>query len=351
MPERDVLEPDRREPANDAREPADALGDDRVPLVRHRRRALLAAPERLLDLPHLGPGEMSDLEREPIQRGRKERERREELGVAIALEDLGRARRRLEAERLACDALDLWARRRVGADRAGELAHAHACEGVLDPLSVAGDLERPAGELEAEGRRLGVDSVGAADREGVGLLLGPPDDDREGSVDPLEEQAAGLLHRERECGVDDVRGGQAVVEPAAVRAEVLGDGVDERREVVVGLALELGDPSRARNTRPRSNLLGGRARNRSDLRPGIDRRELHREPALERRLLRPDARHRRPGVAWDHWSDSSRRGCASLPPALRPTSSTRASRSGRRCGSRAARTRREPGRSRETRRA
>ena len=53
--------------ADDARQPADPLGDDRVPLVRHRRRSLLAAPEGLLDLAHLRPGEVADLEREPLE--------------------------------------------------------------------------------------------------------------------------------------------------------------------------------------------------------------------------------------------------------------------------------------------
>ena len=71
VPERDVLEPDDRVCADDARQPADPLGDDRVPLVRHRRRALLAASERLLDLAHLRPGEVADLEREPLERRRR----------------------------------------------------------------------------------------------------------------------------------------------------------------------------------------------------------------------------------------------------------------------------------------
>ena len=78
--------------ADDAREPADPLGDDRVALVRHRRRALLPAPERLLDLAHLGAGEVADLEREPLERGGDERERAEQLGVPVALDDLRRAR-------------------------------------------------------------------------------------------------------------------------------------------------------------------------------------------------------------------------------------------------------------------
>ena len=57
--------------AHDAREAADPLGDDRVALVRHRRRALLALAERLLDLAHLGAREVADLERELLERRRR----------------------------------------------------------------------------------------------------------------------------------------------------------------------------------------------------------------------------------------------------------------------------------------
>ena len=62
MPEGDVLESDDGGRAQHPREPADSLGDDRIPLVRHRRRALLPAPERLLHLRDLGAREMTDLE-------------------------------------------------------------------------------------------------------------------------------------------------------------------------------------------------------------------------------------------------------------------------------------------------
>ena len=62
----------------------------------------------------------------------------EQLGVAVALEDLRRRRRRLEAEPLAGDPLDLGVGRRVGADRAGELADA-------DPFERAGDAARGRG--------------------------------------------------------------------------------------------------------------------------------------------------------------------------------------------------------------
>src|SRR3954469_10146238 len=67
VPERDVLHPDERVRSNDAREPADALGDLRIPFVRHRRRALHAFCEWLLDLAHLGACEVPDLRRKPLE--------------------------------------------------------------------------------------------------------------------------------------------------------------------------------------------------------------------------------------------------------------------------------------------
>src|SRR5438045_8551845 len=159
VPEGDVLQADERVAAHDPREPADALGDDRIPLVRHRRRSLLAAAEPLLHLGDLRTREVADLECELVERGGEDRERREELGVAVALHDLRRARCGLETEPLARDPLDLGLGRGPGADGAGELADADAVERTAEPAAVSVELEGPAGELEAERDRLRVDAV------------------------------------------------------------------------------------------------------------------------------------------------------------------------------------------------
>ena len=50
-----------------------------------------------------------------------------------------------------------------GAHRAGELAHAHVFGRRVKADQVALHLGVPVEQLEAEGRRLGVDAVGAAD--------------------------------------------------------------------------------------------------------------------------------------------------------------------------------------------
>src|SRR5207248_12903 len=109
---------------------------------------------------------------------------------------------------------------------------------------------------------------------------------------------------QRERRVDDVRRCQAVVDPAALGAELLGDRVDEGREIVVGRRLDLRDPLGRR----RDGVLADRCdvvgRNHSDLRPGIERRELHVEPAGELALLRPAPAHSRTAVAGDHSGES-----------------------------------------------
>ena len=86
---------------------------------------------------------MADLEREPLERRREQRERVQHLGVAVALEDLRRARRRLEPEPLAGDPLDLGIGRGVGADRAGKLADADPLERARDTDAVALEARRP----------------------------------------------------------------------------------------------------------------------------------------------------------------------------------------------------------------
>ena len=76
VPQRLVLERGVRVAAQQPGKARDPLGQDRVALVGHRRRALLARPERLLDLADLGVLEVADLGREALQRAAEDRDRR-----------------------------------------------------------------------------------------------------------------------------------------------------------------------------------------------------------------------------------------------------------------------------------
>ena len=166
--------------AQDAGQAGDPLGADRVALVGHRRGALLAGAERLLDLAHLGPLQVAHLGREALQAAAGDRDPRGQDRVAIARDDLGGDVLAPQPEPLHHPRLDRGRHRGVGADRAGELAEGELVEGVGEASEVAVGLEGEAGEAQAEGGRLGVDAVGAPDAERVALLQRPLDRARRG---------------------------------------------------------------------------------------------------------------------------------------------------------------------------
>ena len=83
----------------------------------------------------------------------------------------------------------------------GDLAGPDLVDGGGQPGPAAVDLERPAGELEPERGRLGVDRVGAAHHHRVGLGPGPRDEHGQQPVAVAEQPLAGgaELERQRRC--------------------------------------------------------------------------------------------------------------------------------------------------------
>ena len=118
VPQGDVLERRLGVAAQHARETGDLLALDRVALVRHRRGALLAGAKRLLDLAHLGALQMAQLGGEALEAGAGERDRAQQLGVAVARNDLRGDVLAREPEAGEHARLELGAGGRVGADRA-----------------------------------------------------------------------------------------------------------------------------------------------------------------------------------------------------------------------------------------
>ena len=252
--------------------PAIRSRQDRVALVGHRRRALLAGLERLLELADLGVLEVPDLGREPLEAAADDRDRRQQRGVAVALDDLGAGRVDVEAELREHLGLDLRAEVAVRPNRPRDLAGPDLVDGFREPAAATVELERPAGELEPERDRLGVDRVGPAHHHGLGLGPGPGDERGEQPIAVVEQQLAGGPELEREARVDDVARGQPEVEVAPVRPDRLGDLADERDDVVVGRRLDLGDPRRRRPWRaPRSRRARRRGRGRASTGPGRPR--------------------------------------------------------------------------------
>src|SRR5579872_2148031 len=134
-----------------------------------------------------------------------------------------------------------WLQVSEGADCAGELADAKVLGGSVEAGEVALHLRIPEQELEAEGRGFGVDAVGAADDGGVleldgALLEGVAEGDDAGADD-----GGGFSELEGLCGVDDVGGGESIVQPARGFGvgDVLGDGGGEGDDVVTDFGLDL----------------------------------------------------------------------------------------------------------------
>ena len=90
------------------------------------------------------------------------------------------------------------------------------------------------------------------------------------------------------------------MEPAALLAELLRDGVDERGGVVVQRGFDLGDALRRGRLRVLLERLGRIGRHHSELGPGGRGGELDVQPGPEPTLVRPDSGHGGTGVTGDH---------------------------------------------------
>src|ERR1044072_2810616 len=124
--------------------------------------------------------------------------------MPVTLHDLRRDGLGFETETLAGEAHALGGGGCGSADAARKLPDAHALEGIPEPLAAAAELERPAGELETEGGRLGVDSMRAADADVVLVLHCARDHGLERVLQTREQHRPGLTHLQRKRGVDDV---------------------------------------------------------------------------------------------------------------------------------------------------
>ena len=173
VPERHVLERAPRVAAQQPRETADVLGQDRVALVRHRRRALLARCRTAPPPPHLGALQVADLQRDALAGPGHDREPREEVRVAVARHDLRRDRLGREPEPPA-DARPRPPARcwRTCRPRPRACRPRRSSRAAASAPAVATQLGVPARALEPEGDGLGVDAVRAADHRRVPVALG-----------------------------------------------------------------------------------------------------------------------------------------------------------------------------------
>ena len=259
--------------------------------------------EVLLRLAHLGALQMADFDGDFVQGAAEDGERGDVGGVAVALDDLRGNGRGLEAEARADAFFVLGLQVAEGADRAGELAHAHVLGCGVEAGQVALHLGVPVEQLEAEGRGLGVDAVGAADGGRVLELEGAALEHGEQSGDSVADERGGFFDLQRLGGIDDVVRGEAVVQPAGLGVEALGferlcNRGCEGDDVVLDFGLDLSDAGGGDGGLGGDGFGGGGGNDAVLGQHGACRR-LHLEPAAVFVLVRPDAAHRGARIAID----------------------------------------------------
>ena len=118
MPEGDIFQRHNRIAANHACQPAQPFTGDRVAFVRHCRAAFLSFTKEFFHFENLGPLEMTKFSGPAIDARCNHGECGQKLRVPVALHDLRRNRRRLQAKFLANDTLDRRIDMGMRADRA-----------------------------------------------------------------------------------------------------------------------------------------------------------------------------------------------------------------------------------------
>src|ERR1700686_5610995 len=108
------------------------------------------------------------------------------------------------------------------APRARELAYSQIFGGGFEARDVAARLRIPVGDLESKGDGLGVDAVGTPDYWRVFELPGPAFEHLGQTVEIARNQNGRLLDEQRLRRIHHIVRGEAIVEPAGVRADDLG---------------------------------------------------------------------------------------------------------------------------------
>ena len=242
----------------------DRLGRDRVALVGHRRRALLARLETLLHLAHLGALQVAQLDGDQLARRADRGAGLEVLGVAVAGDHLRRRHRRSGRARSPTCASTAGSMFEYVPTAPLSLHTATDSRAARRRVAVAVDLQRPQRHLGAERRRLGVDAVGAADHHRVAVRRGPASTSvREQLVAASSSRSAASRSIQHSAVSTTSRRRQAVVDPRpAGRADRRLHDVDERGDVVVGDRLALERP-RATNASSTTGAGHGRRRRRA----------------------------------------------------------------------------------------
>ena len=266
--------------------------------MRHGRRALLLLAEVLFGFAHLGALQVANLGRDVVERRGDDRQRANVERVPVALDDLRRNRRDVQAQALADLLFVLGIEVRAIADRPGKLADAHLLGRQFEAVDVAQHLGVPIGQLQPEGDRLGMHAVGAADHGCVLELPGAALEYVAQLLQVFANDGRSLLDEQRLCGIDHVVRGESVMQPARFRPDFLGHSSGEGDDVVLHLGFDLVDAIEVEVTLF-ADGDGRRLRHQSGFGERFSGCQFDLEPGAELVLVAPDMPHFGAGITCD----------------------------------------------------
>ena len=303
VPQRDVFQRGQGIGADHARLAGKVLGQDRVALVRHRARPLLAGREIFFRLEHFGALEVANLDRQPLDRTGDNRQCREEHGVPVARDDLRRDGLHREAELVG----DMLFHLRVDIGESADCTRYGTGRDFRARRDQAGLAAVEFGiglrQLEPERHRFGMDAMAAPDGRRVFVLFRAALDGREQRVEIGQQDVGRACQLDCQRGVEHVAAGHALMHEARLVADILGHPGKEGDDIVLGNRLDridrldvdlgIGRP-------PVPQRLGGAWRDHAQFAELFGRMRLDFEPDAILRLGFPQGGHFGTGVAGDH---------------------------------------------------
>src|SRR5579884_714273 len=170
---------------------------------------------------------------------------------------------------------------------------------MFKAVDVAFRFGIPVGELESEGRGLGMNAVSASDRRRVLKFKRTAFEHGFERFKIVANDQRSFVNLKCLRGIDDIVRRQSKMKPTRFRTNFLRDSRGECNYVVLNLGFERLDACKV-EIAVFANGLGSRLRNHAGFGQRLRSRDFNAQPHAELVFVTPDAAHFGPGVAWDH---------------------------------------------------
>ena len=241
VPQSDVFHRGNGVRAQQPRQSRQIFGQHGVALVRHGGRSLLSRGKVFFGFADFGTLQVADFNRQTFNRRRDDADGREQNGVAVAGNDLGRNGFGGQAQFFRDVLFDTRVNRRKSADRARNRASGNFFARQLQAVLVAFEFGVKAQHFQPERRRFCVNAVTAPDAKREFVFFGAFFQRRQQPVHVFEQNVDGLSQAHVERRVQNVRRRHALVHVTRAFADVFADVCQKRDDVVFDFGFDFVD--------------------------------------------------------------------------------------------------------------